>query len=83
MTPQPLCVTYWMNRLQNLDHAPSAVRDAQPDPRKSTPAKRIDSFHYTHPLFDQPALAAQKQLWRLQGQTQHLVLRRLFRFRLP
>ncbi len=64
---QPLCVTYWMNRLQNLDHRHPLFVTLNPT-RQIDPAKRIDSFQYTHPLFDQPALAAQKQLWRLQGQ---------------
>lgn len=64
---RPLCVTYWMNRLQNLDSRHPLFVTLNPT-RAIDPAKRIDSFQYTHPLFDQPALDAQKQLWRLQGQ---------------
>jgi predicted NAD/FAD-binding protein len=63
---QPLCVTYWMNRLQNLDSRYPLFVTLNPT-RAIDPAKTIDSFQYTHPLFDQPALDAQKQLWRLQG----------------
>ncbi|MCX5579424.1 NAD(P)/FAD-dependent oxidoreductase [Kaistia terrae] len=63
---QPLCVTYWMNRLQNLDNRYPLFVTLNPT-RAIDPAKTIDSFQYTHPLFDQPALDAQKQLWRLQG----------------
>jgi len=64
---QPLCVTYWMNRLQNLDNRHPLFVTLNPT-RAIAPDKSIESFHYTHPLFDQPALDAQKQLWRLQGQ---------------
>ncbi|MCX5518394.1 FAD-dependent oxidoreductase [Kaistia defluvii] len=63
---QPLCVTYWMNRLQNLDSRHPLFVTLNPT-RAIDPAKVIESFHYTHPLFDQPALDAQQQLWRLQG----------------
>lgn len=61
-----LCVTYWMNRLQNL-------RTEQPlfitinNSRELAEAKVLRRFNYTHPLFDTGALRAQKQLWRLQG----------------
>jgi predicted NAD/FAD-binding protein len=64
---QPLCVTYWMNRLQNLDNRHPLFVTLNPT-RPIDPAKQIESFQYTHPLFDQAALDAQKQLWRLQGQ---------------
>jgi predicted NAD/FAD-binding protein len=63
---RPLCVTYWMNRLQNLDNRHPLFVTLNPS-RDIDPAKRIESFRYTHPLFDQRALDAQKQLWRLQG----------------
>jgi predicted NAD/FAD-binding protein len=63
---QPLCVTYWMNRLQNLDNRHPLFVTLNPT-RAIDPDKTMESFQYTHPLFDQPALDAQKQLWRLQG----------------
>jgi uncharacterized protein len=62
-----LCVTYWINLLQDLPRdAPLFVtlnpyRD--PDPTK---VLRIEVYH--HPLFDAAALRAQKQLWSLQGE---------------
>lgn len=63
---QPLCVTYWMNRLQNLDmHHPLFVT-LNPT-RTIDPSKIIGTYNYTHPLFNQAALDAQQQLWRLQG----------------
>ena len=63
----PLCVTYWMNRLQNID--PKNPLFVTLNPTHAILAeKQIDSFDYTHPLFDRKALAAQQQLWWLQGQ---------------
>ncbi len=63
---QPLCVTYWMNRLQNLDMRHPLFVTLNPT-RDIDPARIIGCFDYTHPLFDQHALDAQQQLWRLQG----------------
>lgn len=62
----PLCVTYWMNRLQDLDPRHplfvtlNACREIRPD-------KIIATYRYTHPLFDQQAASAQRRLWQLQG----------------
>lgn len=64
---QPLCVTYWMNRLQNIDMRHQLFVTLNPT-REIDPAKIIGRYDYTHPLFDQKALDAQQQLWRLQGQ---------------
>jgi predicted NAD/FAD-binding protein len=63
---QPLCVTYWMNRLQNLDRRHPLFVTLNPT-REIAPSKVIGRYDYTHPLFDQRALDAQQQLWRLQG----------------
>lgn len=62
----PLCVTYWMNRLQDLDprHPLFVTLNAC---RKIDPDKVIATYRYTHPLFDQAAAIAQRQLWQLQG----------------
>ena len=62
-----LCVTYWMNRLQNIDcQTPLLVTlnpFIEPDP---------DLVHgeylYSHPVFDGKAIRAQSELPRLQGQ---------------
>ncbi|MBC7670448.1 MAG: NAD(P)/FAD-dependent oxidoreductase [Gemmatimonadaceae bacterium] len=64
-------VTYWMNRLQPLakDGAPAA------DPfflslnpaRDPTLASTLHDQTYEHPLFDGPAMTAQRTLWSLQG----------------
>ena len=59
-------VTYWLNRLQNLpvrDDVFISLNPAQPPRPELT--ERV--FEYTHPLFDQTALEAQRDLWALQG----------------
>ncbi len=59
-----LCVTYWMNRLQNLPEAPAYFVTLNPTFR---PDGILGEETYTHPIFDLGALAAQKRLWSLQG----------------
>lgn len=61
-----LCVTYWMNRLQNLDKRHELFVTLNPT-REIAASKVIGRYSYQHPLFDQRALDAQEQLWRLQG----------------
>jgi len=61
-----VCVTYWMNRLQAIDpETPLFVtlNPARP-PRAGT---LLHSEVYEHPIFDARAIAAQRQLWSLQG----------------
>jgi predicted NAD/FAD-binding protein len=62
-----LSVTYWMNRLQNLDRrAPLFVTlNATREPAAD---RVIARYSCSHPYFDRTALAAQNELWRLQGQ---------------
>jgi len=61
-----VCVTYWMNRLQGLDPAKPLFVTLNP-PREPADGTVIRGFLYDHPLFDRAALAAQDQVWRLQG----------------
>ncbi|UCH75153.1 MAG: FAD-dependent oxidoreductase [Rhodospirillales bacterium] len=61
-----LCVTYWMNRLQSLDPRYPLFVTLNPV-REPAPGTVIREFEYTHPYFDRAALAAQNQLWSLQG----------------
>ena len=63
---RPLCVSYWMNKLQGLDPAHPLFVTLNPT-REIAADKFIRSFNYTHPLFDQKAVEAQQHLWRLQG----------------
>ncbi|MEG9883125.1 MAG: FAD-dependent oxidoreductase [Hyphomicrobiales bacterium] len=63
---EKLCVTYWMNRLQRLDHDRPlfvTLNPSQP-PRKG---RVIESFQYEHPSFDAHAIGAQKLLASIQG----------------
>ncbi|WP_334165038.1 NAD(P)/FAD-dependent oxidoreductase, partial [Phenylobacterium sp.] len=60
------CVTYWMNRLQGIRDAPDLFVTLNPT-REIAPEKTIRTEAYDHPLFDAAAIAAQAQLWDLQG----------------
>ncbi len=61
-----VCLTYWMNRLQNIDEKLPVFVTLNPHrmPKSETVIARFD---YEHPIFDQAALEAQKQLWSIQG----------------
>ncbi|MBL8483953.1 MAG: FAD-dependent oxidoreductase [Rhodocyclaceae bacterium] len=61
-----LCVTYWMNRLQNLQSEKPLLVTLNPM-REPRAGEVLYEKHYEHPLFDAAALAAQSQLWSLQG----------------
>ncbi|MEO9211933.1 MAG: FAD-dependent oxidoreductase [Caulobacteraceae bacterium] len=61
-----LCVTYWMNRLQNLPARSPLFVTLNPV-RAPEPAKVIRTEVYEHPQFDGAAIRAQKSLWSLQG----------------
>jgi uncharacterized protein len=63
---EPVAVTYWMNALQNLPGGHDYFVTL--NPLIEPAAERI--LHrqtYEHPVFDVPALRAQKRLWNLQG----------------
>lgn len=63
---EELCVTYWMNRLQNLDG--DADIFVTLNPASEIHPKLVEQeFDYDHPVFDAGSLAAQKELWALQG----------------
>jgi predicted NAD/FAD-binding protein len=59
-------VTYWMNKLQPLPvDAPIFVSlNPLEEPRMG---KVLGEFDYAHPIFDPAAMAAQKELWKIQG----------------
>jgi len=61
-----LCVTYWMNKLQELTTKTQLFVTLNPT-RPIAEGHLIDAIAYTHPLFDHTALAAQEKLWTLQG----------------
>lgn len=60
----PLCVSYWMNRLQALPTRRQLFVTLNPI---RPPRHAIAAFEYAHPLFDAAALAAQSRLVELQG----------------
>lgn len=66
-TQDNLSVTYWMNRLQDLNTETDYFVTLNPafEPKDGTVLR---TFPYDHPLFDNTAIAAQKMLWNLQGQ---------------
>jgi predicted NAD/FAD-binding protein len=61
-----LCVTYWMNRLQNLPYEHPLFVTLNPG-REPAPGTLLRSEVYEHPMFDAAASRAQKELWTLQG----------------
>ena len=62
-----LCVSYWMNRLQPLGTEHPFIVTLNPI-REPAPGSVHASFLYDHPVFDEAALRAQKNLWDIQGQ---------------
>jgi predicted NAD/FAD-binding protein len=61
-----LCVTYWMNRLQSLPDEQQLFVTLNPI-RPPRPGSIVRSEIYEHPIFDAPAIRAQRRLWSLQG----------------
>ena len=59
-------LTYWMNKLQNIDPACPLFVTVNPTKRPRDELV-LAEMGYEHPLFDAPALAAQRRLDRLQG----------------
>jgi uncharacterized protein len=59
------CVTYWMNRLQNIP-GPDLFVTLNPW-REPAPGTVIAEQNFEHPLFDTASLRAQQDIWRLQG----------------
>ena len=62
-----VCVTYWMNRLQNIESDKQLFVTLNP-PRPPRAGSLIHSEVYDHPVFNAKAIAAQRRLWLLQGQ---------------
>lgn len=62
-----VCVSYWMNRLQNLPTRSPVVVTLNPL-RDPAPEKVYGEFTYDHPQFDAAALKAQAQIPFIQGE---------------
>ncbi|MCP4002206.1 MAG: NAD(P)-binding protein [Gammaproteobacteria bacterium] len=63
---QMLCVTYLMNRLQNLPTEIPVMVTLNPC-KEVDPEKIIQVCNYEHPLFNIGAIQSQPKLWGLQG----------------
>jgi len=61
------CVSYWMNRLQGIDHPRPLIMTLNPN-REPRPGSVIDDTIFEHPLFDRAAMAAQRGVWPIQGE---------------
>ncbi len=59
-------VTYWMNALQPLETRSPLFLSLNPL-RQPEASRVIAEFNYTHPIFDPAAMAAQRNLWQIQG----------------
>tara|TARA_X000001036_G_scaffold422225_1_gene444960 strand:- start:8237 stop:9466 length:1230 start_codon:yes stop_codon:yes gene_type:complete len=60
------CVTYWLNKLQNLDCEPNYFLSLNPVSEIDN-KKIIHKTYFTHPYFNSETLMAQKDLKLLQG----------------
>lgn len=61
-----VALTYWMNRLQNLDPTRPLFVSMNPL-HEPDPATVFARFEYSHPVFDAAAIAAQRELPSIQG----------------
>lgn len=59
-------VTYWMNKLQNIESREQIFLTLNPRTRPRAETILYETS-YDHPLFDAAAIRAQEQLWSLQG----------------
>ncbi len=64
--PEKVCVSYWMNRLQNLQSDKNYIVTLNPSSMPES-AKQIYHTTYRHPMFNAKAMASQQSLWSLQG----------------
>ena len=66
---RPVALTYWMNLLQPLPFKTQLFETLNPpiEPQKSTV---LAEFEYWHPLLNQAAISAQKDIHALQGENQ-------------
>ncbi len=63
---QPVCLTYWMNRLQTLTTAEPLLVSLNPA-RDPAAGRVLRTRNYRHPQFDSAAMAAQARLDDIQG----------------
>lgn len=63
-TDQPISLSYWMNRLQNLETPRPLIVTLNPE---FEPVHVHDEASFAHPQFDAAAIAAQARLGEIQG----------------
>jgi uncharacterized protein len=63
----PVCVTYWINKLQPLPFDTPVLVTLNP-PFEPAPETLIAEFEYSHPIVKSKAVTAQQQFAHLQGQ---------------
>lgn len=63
---KPLCVSYWMNRLQALETTQDIMVTLNPS-IEPAPEKVLGRFNYSHPVFNQATNHAQQQSAKIQG----------------
>jgi len=63
---RPVCVSYWLNKLQNLPFQTQVMVTLNPYTPPDSSAV-LAQFNYEHPIFDHAAIAAQKKLPAIQG----------------
>jgi len=61
-----VCVSYWLNRLQDLPCQTDVILTLNPA-QPPAAATVMGRFDYEHPVFDQPAIDAQRRLPGIQG----------------
>lgn len=64
MTDRPISLSYWMNRLQNLQTPRPLIVTLNPE---IEPKRIHDQASFAHPQFDAAAMAAQARLGEIQG----------------
>lgn len=63
-----VCLHYLINKLQPLPWRQPVIVSLNPDPAQPpAPASVLGEFEYSHPVFDQAAIEAQRQLPTIQG----------------
>jgi uncharacterized protein len=62
----PVCVSYWLNKLQALPFKTPVIVTLNPH-TPPAPETVLKKFEYEHPLMDQAAIRAQQQLAQIQG----------------
>ena len=73
-----VCVTYWMNRLQNIESEKPLFVTLNP-PRPPRAGTLLHSEVYDHPIFDAQGDGRSAQAVAAAGRAEYLVLRRVFR----